>query len=181
MGQIRWIGVSGFLLSALLTYRAQGCFSTNNCCHNTEIGHFEKRIQDEFRSAHSEPMSSSKNCQATSEGPSSKRSTSPWEYVEDFDNQRYPQRLWQARCSCHRCVSLASCKAGPGDERLYCQQEPNGNSVAVHHHVLVFYRRPCPGNPERFYLDPRLHPVNVSCTCVAARKRCHVDKGRCSI
>ncbi|KAJ7313140.1 hypothetical protein JRQ81_004411 [Phrynocephalus forsythii] len=169
MDMIRWIGVSGFLLSVLPCYRAQSCLSETNCCHNTEITQVVELLTNQVESAQAELMPSSHGCQAVSEGAQNERSTSPWIYELDSDPKRYPQRLWQARCSClHRCVSLASCNkaSGGGNQSLFSRPEPNGNSVEVKHDILVFYREPCPKKPDRFYLKPALYPVNGLCFLV---------------
>ncbi|XP_039354696.1 interleukin-25 [Mauremys reevesii] len=75
---------------------------------------------------------------------------------EDCDRARFPARLLQAECLCPHCVSLA-----PPHHR-----DLRGNSVQVTANTTVYYRRPCPGRPGAYFLQPRPYPVAVACVCV---------------
>nr|XP_008172735.1 interleukin-25 [Chrysemys picta bellii] len=95
-------------------------------------------------------------CQGRSHGPRNSRSIAPWRYREDCDSARFPRRLLQAVCLCPHCVSLA-----PPHLR-----DRRGNSVPVNTTTTVYYRRPCPGRPDTYFLEPQLYPLAVACICV---------------
>ncbi|CAM2102876.1 unnamed protein product [Caretta caretta] len=143
---------------------AQRCLGDTECC---ELGELEKAgvwlsegRSQEPQSCHlisqSTLQGEEPQCQGRSHGPPNTRSIAPWRYREDCDSTRFPRRLVQAECLCPHCVSLA-----PPHHR-----DRRGNSVRVNASTAVYYRRPCPGRPGAYFLEPRLYPVAVACVCV---------------
>ncbi|XP_028931634.1 interleukin-17C-like [Ornithorhynchus anatinus] len=86
------------------------------------------------------------------------RSTSPWTYRINVDEDRYPQKLAFAECLCSGCIDLWSNR-----ETLRM------NSVLLEQSVLVLRRKPCPANPRltSYELDHIMVPVG--CTCLKPR------------
>ncbi|XP_015261103.1 PREDICTED: interleukin-25 [Gekko japonicus] len=145
-------------LWAFLPCGARYCLT--RCCDTTEI----KQAGDELtsRAERLKRMPTPQDCKASSSRPVNQRSTSPWTYEVDEDGNRFPARLWQARCDYPRCIDLTSSAAGQDRTKI----NHHGNSVTVDYVTIVFFRRQCKGEPGRFKLVPEPYHVNVSCTCV---------------
>ncbi|XP_008120552.1 interleukin-25 [Anolis carolinensis] len=176
MSQILSVVVS--ILFMFPAPEAQHCFSASHCCNESEVEHLGTHFQRTTR--HTQSVASSSGCQAISDGLDRQRSISPWEYVEDHDPSRYPQSIWNAKCSClSTCISL-SCCVKQGNRNIYSKPVFHGNSVPVEHYTLVFYRTPCPGADGLYYLKADVYKMNVSCTCMVPENgMCHNSADRC--
>ncbi|KAH1182141.1 interleukin-25 [Mauremys mutica] len=142
---------------------APRCLADTECCEPRELQRTGAWLSEGHppghRSCHVSSQPAAKEepqCQGQSHGPPNTRSIAPWRYREDCDRARFPARLLQAECLCPHCVSLA-----PPHHR-----DLRGNSVQVTANTTVYYRRPCPGRPGAYFLQPRLYPVAVACVCV---------------
>nr|XP_060638884.1 interleukin-25 [Anolis sagrei ordinatus] len=167
MNQILSVVIS--ILLMFPTPEAMDCFSASRCCRESEFEHLKEHAQKTTR--HIRSLASFNECQASSEGSQRERSISPWHYVKDEESGRYPQTIWNARCNCRStCVSWKSC-VKQGSKNIYTRQVHHGNSIEVPHDILVFYRRPCPGDNTKtlFYLQTAVYRMNVSCTCVVPK------------
>ncbi|XP_044532465.1 interleukin-17A [Gracilinanus agilis] len=82
------------------------------------------------------------------------RSTSPWDLVQNVDNNRLPRVIWQARCRYSGCISAEG------------EMNHHMNSVAIQQEILVL-RRQSSNCPTSFQLEKML--VTVGCTCVTPR------------
>ncbi|KAL8177200.1 UNVERIFIED_CONTAM: hypothetical protein K2H54_043264 [Gekko kuhli] len=152
-------------LWAILPCGARDCLT--HCCDTTEIKQAGHHLTSRVERLQITPTP--QDYKPSSDGPVSQRSTSPWTYEVDEDGNRFPTRLWQARCNHPRCISLhsssAACQARTKIDHL-------GNSVIVDYVTVVFFRRQCKGEPDRFRLVPEPYRVNVSCTCVVRNTSC---------
>nr|XP_028557483.1 interleukin-25-like [Podarcis muralis] len=94
-------------------------------------------------------------------------SSSPWRYVEDIQESRYPRLLWKAQCICQNsCVSLRH-PVENATQKSFVHKEGNGVSVQIFADTTVYYRRPCANVNKSFYLERQKYPLPVACTCVA--------------
>ncbi|KAL4223061.1 hypothetical protein ACF0H5_016537 [Mactra antiquata] len=95
------------------------------------------------RNAYSYPQS----CESSSVSlntPLHRRTLCPWDYVQDYDEHRFPPVLTVARCKCRNCL----------DEYHKCKP------VLYSIHVL---RRECIDNTIRWIRRTQL--ISVACTC----------------
>ncbi|OCT79087.1 hypothetical protein XELAEV_18030184mg [Xenopus laevis] len=79
------------------------------------------------------------------------RSLSPWDYINDEDNNRYPNIIYEANCRHVGCLD----PQGNMDPRL--------NSIPIRQEILVL-RREMIGCTSSFSLEKKM--VTVGCTCV---------------
>ena len=99
-------------------------------------------------------------CERTSASPVvlPERSVCPWEVDEDYNPDRYPSRLYFARCRCSRCLGNFECKP-------------------VHYRIPVLEKKCVDGIRQFFSVYVR---VPVGCICVRplvvqVRKRLLMD------
>ncbi|KYO38932.1 interleukin-25 [Alligator mississippiensis] len=158
------------MLQAVAVAMAQHCLSPSHCCGQAEVDGAGAQLSYGQPRA---PQPGSCNvsttpgpglrlpgpCHANPNGPLNARAIAPWDFWEDCDPARFPQRLLQARCRCRHCVSL----------RKPQSQDLGGNSMPVNVNLTVYYRQPCPGRTGAFYLEPRPYQVVVACVCLLAR------------
>uniref|UniRef100_F6WPR3 Interleukin 17F n=1 Tax=Xenopus tropicalis TaxID=8364 RepID=F6WPR3_XENTR len=78
------------------------------------------------------------------------RSLSPWDYVNDQDNNRYPNIIYEAKCRHAGCLD----SQGNMDARV--------NSIPIRQEILVL-RREMIGCTPSFRLEKKM--VTVGCTC----------------
>ncbi|KAL4646213.1 hypothetical protein GN956_G9866 [Arapaima gigas] len=79
------------------------------------------------------------------------QSLATWTYTADTDANRIPQTIWTASCG-------------------NCSQ---GDKAAINYTITVLYRRPCPKNPQHYYLMSGTFDVTTGCTCTLPRLRQH--------
>ncbi|XP_067389246.1 interleukin-25 [Emydura macquarii macquarii] len=165
------LAVLSLSLCLLLQARAaslggsRGCLGDSECCTPRELERAQARLGKgsppgpQHCPSSPQPPHRDPHCQGQAHGPPNSRSVAPWRYREDCDSTRFPRLLLQAECLCPHCVSL---EPPHGRDR-------RGNSVRIDANTTVYYRRPCPGRPDAFYLEPQLYPVAVACVCVLPR------------
>ncbi|XP_034992874.1 interleukin-25 [Zootoca vivipara] len=169
-----------FLLSAFVASQAFQCMSSSNCCKETTLNEVVKELNSHSsQSAHStqsvhsarssRSASSSDNCSAITGLGKNMASSSPWRYVEDIEDSRYPRLLWRAECICQdSCVSLRH-PVKKVTQKTFVQKEGNGVSEPIFADTTVYYRRRCENDHKSFYLERRKYPLPVACTCVATQ------------
>ncbi|XP_041418326.1 interleukin-17A-like [Xenopus laevis] len=81
----------------------------------------------------------------------SNRSLSPWDYINDEDNNRYPSIIYEAKCR------HAGCLDSQGN------MDPRVNSIPISQEILVL-RREMIGCTPSFRLEKKM--ITVGCTCV---------------
>ncbi|XP_053218898.1 interleukin-25-like [Podarcis raffonei] len=162
-----------FLLSTFVASQAFQCMSSSNCCEETTLNKVVKKLTDHSSQStqsarSSRSVSSSDDCRSIP-GVKNMASSSPWRYVEDIQDSRYPRLLWKAQCICQNsCVSLRH-PVENATEKTFVQKEVNGESVPIFADTTVYYRRPCANVDKSFYLEPQKYPLPVACTCVATQ------------
>ncbi|KAJ6653091.1 hypothetical protein lerEdw1_010177 [Lerista edwardsae] len=169
MAKIQLATMGTFLL-AFLPCQALKCTSESRCCSKEEAGNVGKQLVASILTPSvSETSQTPAECWASSEGEYGERSAAPWRYWYDWNPDRYPEYIRQAYCSCHYCISLNHTGESkrPGGPKNYTRRAVHGISSPVNFTTLVFIRKPCPADPDRYYLQPTPFDVNVSCACLA--------------
>ncbi|XP_077346469.1 interleukin-17F-like [Lithobates pipiens] len=87
----------------------------------------------------------------TMSGDLRKRSTSPWEYSYDVNNNRFPSTIAEAKCLHTGCLDAEG------------NVDINLNSVPIRQEILVLHRE-MKGCASTFKLEKKM--VTVGCTCV---------------
>ncbi|XP_007484147.2 interleukin-17A [Monodelphis domestica] len=82
------------------------------------------------------------------------RSTSPWDLVQNVDENRQPRVIWEARCRYSGCINVEG------------KVDYHRNSVPIQQEIMVL-RRESPNCSTSFRLEKIL--VTVGCTCVIPR------------
>ncbi|XP_063425456.1 interleukin 17-like protein [Mytilus trossulus] len=85
--------------------------------------------------------------------PQRLRSTCPWIWEANTDNTRYPQKIYNARCICRKCIGSST--------KYHCE--------SIFTRVKVFRILNCVNGLLRYVQDEQR--VSVGCTC--AHKRTH--------
>ncbi|XP_038596686.1 interleukin-17A [Tachyglossus aculeatus] len=80
-----------------------------------------------------------------------KRSTSPWEYHLNEDPNRFPAKIWEAKCSTTGCLDAQK------------KEDPLLNSLPIYQETLVL-KRDSQSCPTSFRMEKII--VSVGCTCV---------------
>ncbi|XP_028560732.2 interleukin-25 [Podarcis muralis] len=163
-----------FLLSTFVASQAFQCMSSLNCCEETTLNEVVKKLtahsshssQSTQSARSSRSVSSSDDCRSIP-GVKNMASSSPWRYVEDIQDSRYPRLLWKAQCICQdSCVSLRH-PVENATQKSFVHKEGNGVSVQIFADTTVYYRKPCANVNKSFYLERQKYPLPVACTCVA--------------
>ncbi|XP_053550949.1 interleukin-17C-like [Bombina bombina] len=120
-----------------------------------------KDIQEKRRKKGREPVEGCPNLDITHPIKSEllhERSISPWTLRIDYDEDRFPQELAFAECSCKGCISS---KTGKEDFNL--------TSVLVYQKMMVLRRKPCPDNSKTYIFELNYEDVPVACTCAVPK------------
>ncbi|XP_017296170.1 interleukin-17C-like [Kryptolebias marmoratus] len=81
------------------------------------------------------------------------RSASPWEYLLDQNEERFPPQISVARCLCEGCI-------------IHRQENRNYNSVPVCAQMMVLWKKTCSHDPKKYVITKEFISVPVACTCV---------------
>ncbi|KAK5874397.1 hypothetical protein PBY51_019343 [Eleginops maclovinus] len=81
------------------------------------------------------------------------RSLSPWMYIEDRDDDRFPHVISFAKCLCEGCI-------------INKQENFSYNSVLVYAQLPVMEKTKCDGYSDRYKVKQGFINVPVACTCV---------------
>ncbi|KAM3870058.1 interleukin-17C [Diretmus argenteus] len=88
------------------------------------------------------------------------RSLSPWRYISNTEEDRFPPTIAEAECLCEGCIMTM--KDAPREESFAY------NSVPITQHRVVLRRKLCE-DKKRYRLVPENINVAVGCTCVKAK------------
>ncbi|KAJ7997739.1 hypothetical protein DPEC_G00215250 [Dallia pectoralis] len=153
----------GVWSEALEAHKHKGCFSAEELQGGVQRLLRRTRYPTEEELMRLTPVESKKRCPVSLQEhliDYSQRSVSPWRYIIDRMEGRFPERIAVAECLCKGCLITRS-----GHQA----ENHDYNSVPIMQTQMVLKKTKCHNDTGKYSLSSHFIQVPIACTCVKYR------------